>query len=351
MDFMGLALRLAKKGNPFPNPRVGAVIVKGGKVLGKGHHRKAGMPHAEIEAIREAEKDGHDIREATLYVTLEPCSHENKRTPPCTSAIIEKDIREVIYAMKDPNPLVSGAKVLERAGVKVKGPTAQRKAEAINRRYIVSVTEKPFVAIKMAMSADGKTATRTGDSKWISGKESRDYVQRLRAEHDAVMVGAGTVRKDNPRLTARMKGAKNPMRIIVDGRFSSPLASKVMREGTILAVSERASGKKIEAARKKGAQVFVFEGETVDMRLLVRALGAMGLKKILIEGGSELNASALEAGIVDRFYLFVAPKLIGGRDAKGVIGGLGIDRMSQAREVRGMKVKKVGKDLLLVFET
>ncbi len=351
MDFMGLALRLAKKGTPFPNPRVGAVIVKEGKVLGTGYHRKPGMPHAEIEAMREAEGNGHEVKGATLYVTLEPCSHKNKRTPPCTSAIIEKGINKVVYAMKDPNPLVSGAETLEKAGVKVRGPTAQKKAEAINRRYIASVTEKPFVAIKMAMSADGKTATRTGDSRWISGKESREYVQRLRTEYDAVMVGAETVSKDNPRLTARIKGAKGPARVIVDGRLSIPLTSRVMREGTILAVSERASKKKIDAARAKGAQVFVFEGKRVGIGLLVRTLGTMGMKKILIEGGSELNASALEAGVVERFYLFIAPKLIGGRDAKGVIGGLGIDKMSNAKKTGDFETRKVGKDILLVFDT
>lgn len=350
MDFMERALQLAKKANPFPNPRVGAVLVREGKIIGEGCHRKAGKPHAEIEAMNDAIKKGHSVKGATLYVTLEPCSHKSKRTPPCTEAIAASGIRKVVFAMKDPNPLVSGAKILKRSGVAVRGPVAQRKAEAINREYLELAGRKPFVAIKMAMSADGKSATRTGDSKWISCPESREFVHRLRAEYDAVMVGAGTVKRDNPRLTARIKGAKNPLRVIVDGRLSIPLNSRALRKGTIIAVSEKAPKKRVLEAVAKGAGVLVCGKEAVDIRELVTSLGLMGIRKILIEGGSGLNASALDAGVVERMYLFIAPRIIGGKDAKGIVGGLGAKTMKNAARAKKMSVRKSGKDILLILE-
>jgi len=216
------------------------------------------------------------------------------------------------------------------------------------------MSRRPFVAVKMAMSADGKTATRAGDSRWISGKESRKFVHKLRSGYDAVMVGANTVRTDNPRLTARIRGAKNPLRIIVDGKLSIPPQARVMknRDGkTIIATTERVPAKRIESiARNSGAHIFVCGKKEVDLKALVRVLGAMGIRKILIEGGSEMNASALDAGIVDKFYLFIAPKIIGGRDAKGVIGGTGVKRIKQARKVRNMKTRKIGSDILLEFD-
>jgi diaminohydroxyphosphoribosylaminopyrimidine deaminase/5-amino-6-(5-phosphoribosylamino)uracil reductase len=350
MDFMELALRLGKKANPYPNPRVGAVLVRDGKIIGKGHHRKPGLPHAEIEAIKDAKKRGNAVEGATLYVTLEPCSHINKRTPPCTDAIIKNKIGKVVFGMKDPNPFVRGAVVLKKHGIAVRGPVARKKAEKINREYLELVGKKPFVAIKMAMSADGKTATRTGDSKWISCPESREYVHRLRAEYDAVMVGAGTVKRDNPRLSARIMGARDPLRVIVDGRLSIPLTSRVVKKGTVIAVSEKAPKKKVVEAVKKGAGVLFVGKDSVDIKELVGSLGAMGVKKILIEGGSGLNASALEAGAVQRIYLFIAPKIIGGDDARGVIGGRGIETMKSALEAKKMTYQKSGRDILLILD-
>jgi diaminohydroxyphosphoribosylaminopyrimidine deaminase/5-amino-6-(5-phosphoribosylamino)uracil reductase len=337
--FMKQALDLAKKADPFPNPKVGAVLVKGKKILGMGYHKAAGMKHAEIVAIEDARRRSGDLRAAEgaiLYVTLEPCSHTKKRTPPCTEAIISNGISKVVYAMEDPNPLVSGADKLKEAGVKVIGPTDQKKAEAINRRYIRNICKKPFVAIKMAMSADGKSATRSGDSKWISGKEAREYVHRMRSEFDAVMVGSGTIKKDDPRLTARIKGARDPYRIIVDSDLCIPAESKVLhrRDGKTIVATSRM------APRRKMSNVLVG----------VLSLGAMGMKKILIEGGSELNAAALEAGIVDKLYLFIAPKIIGGKEAKGVFGGKGIEKMKGAKRLKNMKFRRVGADLLLTFD-
>ncbi|MFH1685581.1 MAG: bifunctional diaminohydroxyphosphoribosylaminopyrimidine deaminase/5-amino-6-(5-phosphoribosylamino)uracil reductase RibD [Candidatus Micrarchaeota archaeon] len=350
MEPMELALLLAKKANPYPNPRVGAVIVKGKEIIGSGYHRKAGTPHAEVEAILDAEKNGADVKGATLYVSLEPCSHHSKRTPPCTELIIEKKISKVVYGMSDPNPLVSSRKVLQKAGIIVKGPVAEEKGRAMNKRYLENISKKPFVAIKMAMSADGKSATKTGDSKWISCAKSREFVARLRADYDAVMVGARTVIKDNPRLTARIPGAKNPIRVIVDGKLKIPLNSKVVQNGTIIVITKQASLKKINAIKAAGADVFVCGEDRIDLKALIRSLSAMGIKKILIEGGSELNAGAVEAGIVDKFYIFVAPKIIGGVDAPGIIGGSGINDMKKARKVRGMKAKMIGADILIEFK-
>ncbi len=350
--FMALALKLAKKADPFPNPRVGAVLVKDGRIIGTGYHRKAGMPHAEIEAIKDARRRGAAVRQSTLYVTLEPCSHTAKRTPPCTEAIIASGIKRVVFGMRDPNPLVSGARELRAHRIATAGPVCQKEAAAMNRRYITNVSKKPFVAMKMAMSADGKTATRTGDSKWISSERSRAYVHRMRGTFDAVMVGAGTILKDNPRLTTRIKGLPDPYRIIVDHDLCIPPAAKALRNDdgkAIIATSGKVPKRK---ARSLGARATILAcgaGE-VDLRLLLRALGAMGIHRILIEGGNELNARALEAGIVDRLYLFVAPKIIGGRGAKPVVGGEGAARVADAMLLRPARVRRFGPDLLLEYD-
>ena len=348
--FMGIALRLAKEADPFPNPRVGAVLVKNGRIIGKGYHRKAGLPHAEIEAINDARRRAA-VRGSTLYVTLEPCSHTAKRTPPCTKAIIACGIKRVVYGMKDPNPLVSGAKELRAHGIAASGPACQDEAAALNKRYMLNVSRKPFVAIKMAMSADGKTATRTGDSKWISNERSRAYVHRMRGEFDAVMVGAGTILKDDPRLTTSINGLPDPYRVIVDHDLCIPSGAKVFGDDgrTIIATGAKAQKAKMLSFGRR-ALVLPCGVDQVDLRVLVRALGAMGMKKILIEGGNELNAAALDAGIVDRLYLFIAPKLIGGRDAKPVIGGVGAAKVADAIALKPARVRRFGPDLLLVYD-
>jgi diaminohydroxyphosphoribosylaminopyrimidine deaminase/5-amino-6-(5-phosphoribosylamino)uracil reductase len=234
----------------------------------------------------------------------------------------------------------------------VAGPTNPKEAAAINRRYIELVSKKPFVAIKMAMSADGKTATRTNDSRWISGPESRALVHRMRRDFDAVMVGAGTVEKDDPELTAHGMG-RDPHRIIIDGRLRISPDSRVVRKKdglTIVVACEKAERAKALAIQRDGARVLVCGRDSVDLKKLMIALGAMGIRKILIEGGSELNAHAMKAGIVDRLYLFIAPKIIGGRDALPVIGGIGIDRMSGAKKLSKPKVRKIGNDVLLEYK-
>ncbi len=355
--YMKIAFSLAKKAQPYPNPRVGAVLVKNDVVIGSGYHKKAGMSHAEIEAINDAKTRGNSssIRGSTLYVTLEPCSHTTKRTPPCTQAIIENGIGKVVFAMNDSNPLVSGKgkRTLEARGISVIGPVAEQQGRSLNKKYLTLISKKPFVAIKMAMSIDGKTATRTCDSKWVSSEQSRNYVYKLRSQFDAVMVGAGTVQCDDSSLTTHGMSTTNPYRIVVDGRLSISENAKVLhnKDGkTIIATSKLASASKAARLRELGATVIVAGDNEVDMKQLISGLGMMGMKRILIEGGSELNAVAIGAGIVSRLYLFIAPKIIGGRDAKPVIGGIGIDNMSDAIRIRNMKMKRSGNDFLIIAE-
>lgn len=354
--FMGIALKLAESSDPFPNPKVGAVLVNGGKVIGKGFHKAPGLPHAEMEAMEDARKLGNEpeIAGATLYVTLEPCSHESKRTPPCTKAIIDSGIKKVVFGMRDPNPLVTGREVLEAAGIEVEGPACAGEAESMNKRYMDNVSAKPFVTLKLAMSADGRSATRTGDSKWISNEESRAHVQLMRADSDAVIVGAQTVRTDNPMLTCRIMEGRNPFRIVVSSSLSIPKSSRVFENGdgkTVIFTSGSAPQERISALGEcPGARIITCGESQVDMQKMLLALSAMGMKKILIEGGSTLAACAIEAGIVDRLCLFVAPMLIGGERAKGALGGAGAESISAAVKLGAPKVRKFGRDLLLEYD-
>ena len=296
-EHMALALRLAKKADPYPNPRVGAVLVKDGRVMGCGYHKAPGKPHAEIEAIEDAKrKNGPRIaRGATLYVTLEPCSHTMKRTPPCTEAIIRERISTLVFAMEDPNPLVkgSGVKSLLDAGVDVKGPIASGAAKAINRRYISNISKKPFVVIKMAMSADGKTATKSGDSRWISCPESRELVHTMRSRFDAIMIGANTAKTDDPELTSHGKG-RDPYRIIVDGLLSISTSAKVIRNPdhrTIIATTSKAPKTKIRSLTRGGARVFVCGQNEVDMGKLCARPIRHGDQKDNDRGGQQPQCS------------------------------------------------------------
>lgn len=361
-EFMRVALSLAAKGRTSPNPKVGCVVVKNGKIIGKGFHKKAGMPHAEIEAIQDAQNRKQETRNATLYLTLEPCcsTYPGKRTPPCTETVLNSGVSRLVVAMKDPNPKVSGRGIefLRKNGVKVEVGLFGEEAKEINLPYIKHITKRvPFVAIKMAMSADGKIATRKGESKWISGEESRKLVHGMRSEFDAVMVGANTVRTDDPRLTTRgIKEGRNPIRIIVDSNLDVNTKSNFMKDAdkakVIIATTETASKQKIKNFESLGARVLVCgkkNGE-VELNGLMRELGKLDVQSVLLEGGSELNASAIEAGIVDKIYFFIAPKIIGGRDAKGPVGGMGIGRMGQALKLKNVKMEKVGEDWMMSAE-
>ncbi len=347
---MKLVFSLAKNSNPFPNPRVGALIVKKRKIIGKGYHKKAGMPHAEIEAIKDAERKGHNIRGATLYLTLEPCCHNNKRTPPCTKAIIRKGLSKVVCAMRDPNPAVRGKGIeeLRKNGICTEVGLLREDAVRINRKYIRSMTKGlPYVAVKMAMTLDGKIATETGESKWISGYESRKFVQKLRSEFDAVMVGAETVLTDNPSLTCRLKKRTSPVKIIVDSRLRTPLNSKLFNSGkAIFLTTEKFNRKKRKTLEKAGVKFVVAGEKKVDLGKALKKVLKLGILSVLVEGGGELNGSLFREGLIDHIYFFMAPKLIGGKNAKTPIEGNGIKKLKDAVSLKDIKIKETGRDFL-----
>lgn len=353
-EFMKLALSLAKRTNPSPNPYVGAVLVRGDEVIGEGFHKKAGMPHAEIEAINDAKRRGNEIRGSTLYITLEPCCHTGKRTPPCVPAIVNAGIRRVVCAMADPNPKVNGNGIgaLEKAGILVKVGDSEEEAKVMNEVYIKRITTNlPFVAIKVAMSLDGKIATRTGDSKWISSEASRRLVGSMRNRYDGVMVGIGTILKDNPRLTCRMRGYRDPIRIIVDSRLRIPLDADVLKRPNkmvIIGCGSEFDKDKRKKLQRIGARIFVAAQEDgeVDLKKFMGMLTNAGVGSILLEGGSALDGAMVDAKLVDKFYIFVAPKIIGGHDAKGPIGGIGSSLVKNSILLKNLKVDRSGADYL-----
>ncbi|MFA6356486.1 MAG: bifunctional diaminohydroxyphosphoribosylaminopyrimidine deaminase/5-amino-6-(5-phosphoribosylamino)uracil reductase RibD [Candidatus Omnitrophota bacterium] len=332
--YIKLAIGLAAiaRGRTSPNPCVGAVVVKGGSIIGKGYHKFAGGPHAEVYALRKA---GKKAKGATLYVSLEPCVHYG-RTPPCVDMIRKCGIKRVVAAMKDPNPLNNGKgiDILRRYGIKAESGLMEEEARELNRPFIKYMEEKmPFVAVKAAQTLDGKIATRTGDSKWISNEESRRFVHKLRSESDAIIVGANTVINDDPLLTSRIKGvrAKQPLRVILAGRKGIPKESKVLRSkgGEVLVIAPD---------RKTGR---------VNLKKLLRELAARGVMNVLIEGGGEVIASAFRERLVDKIYLFIAPKIAGGRDAKTSVEGDGVARIKDSTDIRDIVLHDMCGDLLI----
>ena len=346
--YMELAIKLAEKGRGLtsPNPMVGCIIVKRGRIVGKGYHRKAGTGHAEVLAIQDA---GKKAMNSTMYVNLEPCSHWG-RTPPCTEKIVEAGVREVIIGMKDPNLLVNGYTELKARGLKTKIGILEKDAKKLNEIFIKYIrTKKPFVIIKVAMSADGRIATKTGDSKYITSKEARTYVHKLRAEVDAVMVGLNTVIRDNPMLTPRLYKGKDPLKIVVDSKLKIPRNCNLMKEPRklIIATTNQASKKDIIKLQQKGVTILVTKSKKgmVDLQDLTKQLGKHEITSIMIEGGSELNSSAIKAGIVDKILIFTAPKLIG--NGLGAIGNLGVNKIDKAIELKNPMPQRVGKDMLI----
>lgn len=356
IHFMKRALELAGQGwgKTNPNPLVGAVIVKDGEILGEGHHERLGQAHAEVAAFNNAVKavDG-----GTLYVNLEPCSHYG-RTPPCARAIIEAGISEVVVGMEDPNPKVSGngIRMLKEAGIKVTVGVLEEEARRLNEIFVKYIAEKkPFVILKAAITLDGKIATAQGDSRWISGEESRRQVHRLRDRVAAVMVGINTVLADNPALTVRLPDGKgwNPARVIVDSRGRIPLDSRVLdpEDGAkvLLATTEGLPGEKERLLKDRGVQIIKTGGTDgrVDLPALMEELYRLEMDSVLLEGGGGLNAAALESGIVDKVLFFIAPKIIGGSRAKTAVEGEGISLMRDAHLLKGVNVSMVGGDVLM----
>ncbi|MBI3600095.1 MAG: bifunctional diaminohydroxyphosphoribosylaminopyrimidine deaminase/5-amino-6-(5-phosphoribosylamino)uracil reductase RibD [Nitrospinae bacterium] len=359
-----IELALMAKGRTSPNPMVGAVIIKGGKIVGEGYHKKAGTPHAEINALDAASKSAKD---GIMYINLEPCCHQG-RTPPCTKSLIKSGLKKIVVGMIDPNPLVSGKgiKELKDAGIQVSVGLLEKECRKINEVYIKYITTgTPFVLLKVAMSLDGKIATHTKDSKWITGKPSRDRVHQLRDEVDAVMVGIGTVLQDDPNLTVSLKKKKvnDPIRIIVDSSLRIPLDANVFksphnppfRKGgrggirVIIAAAKRADDKKVSALKEKGVDVLIIEGneERVNLLKLMEDLGKREITSIMIEGGSELNSSAIEAGIVDKVIFFIAPRIIGGKDGISSVGGRGIVKLEDSLNIRDVNVDRIGSDIVV----
>lgn len=354
--FMRRALTLAARaeGRTSPNPMVGAVIVRNGEVVGEGWHKRAGRPHAEVEALRQA---GPRARGADLVLNLEPCCHHG-RTPPCTGAVIAAGIRRVYVGMQDPNPLVQGkgTRALRRAGIEVKTGILRKECERLNEVFVKYIkTGLPFVTLKAALSLDGKIATAQGESKWITGDKARKVVHGLRNRVDAILVGSGTVLKDDPQLTTRLGNRKgrNPVRVVLDSQGRVPFRARVFHCGqgdrVLYVTSDRAPASRLRRLEKAGVEVWTLprKGEGVALEEVLRRLAENELIHVLIEGGSRINASALREGIVDKVVFFIAPILIGGESAPGVIGGPGIQHLKDAFRVQRASVTAVGNDWMV----
>ena len=353
---MSLALRLAVRGTGYtsPNPMVGAVVVKGGQVVGKGYHRRAGRPHAEILALEEA---GEQAKSATLYVTLEPCNHHG-RTPPCTEAIVGSGIRRVVVGCGDPNPRVvgAGAEYLRSQGIRVDTGILEKKCFRLNEPFIKHVTTGlPLVIAKMAASLDGKIATHLGDSHWISNERSRRFVHTLRHSADAILVGVGTVVADNPRLTTRLSGRKgnNALRIILDTHLRTPLdslvASDTQEAPTIIATGPKPYKKRREALEGKGIEVLslpLVRGR-VSLPGLLKHLGERDISCLLVEGGAEVHGGFFYDNLVDKVYVFFAPKIIGGNSAVPMVGGVGVASVADALPLRDVKIRRFDDDIMV----
>ena len=355
--YMTQALRLAKKaqGMTSPNPMVGAVIVKHDKIIGQGYHKQAGLPHAEIEAFNNAAKKKNSVKGATLYVTLEPCCHTDKRTPPCVDAIIEKQISKVYIAMRDPNPKVSGNGVrkLRRNGIKVDFGILEDKAKKLNEAFTKYITTgKPFVILKLAATLDGKIAAYTGDSKWIGSPEQRKYAHQLRNNADGIMVGIETVIQDNPSLNVRLtRKTSDPVPIVLDSKLRIPLDSNLLKihEHSIIATSSAPKPRKIEKLNNLGATVLQIKKDKngrLNLKDLVKQLGKNEMMSVLIEGGSKVSASALKNRIVDKVVFFYAPKIVG---AEGIsmVGELGIDTIKKSLEIKDLQTKKLKNEIMV----
>jgi diaminohydroxyphosphoribosylaminopyrimidine deaminase/5-amino-6-(5-phosphoribosylamino)uracil reductase len=359
LRYMKRALALASRGAGLtsPNPMVGAVLAHQGKILGEGFHKRAGGAHAEILALRSARGAPRSaIRRSTLYVTLEPCSTYG-RTPPCTDAIIASGIKRVVIGAIDPNPRHGGrgVEILRRAGIRVETGLLADEAAALNESFNKWITTGlPLVTVKAALSLDGKIATRTGDSKWITSEPSRKLAHAMRARADAVMVGSRTVIVDNPRLTARFVRAKNqPLRVIVDSRGKTPLRARVFSKalrGRTLVLTTRFAPKKWRAAlQRRGVEVVVVPARSgrLDLRRALRELGRRDITNVLVEGGGKLIGALFDARLVDKLAFFYAPKIIGGADAQTAVQGAGIRRLADARLLQNLSVRSVGEDFLV----
>ncbi|WP_024831322.1 bifunctional diaminohydroxyphosphoribosylaminopyrimidine deaminase/5-amino-6-(5-phosphoribosylamino)uracil reductase RibD [Ruminiclostridium josui] len=354
--YMKRALEIAKGGwgRTNPNPLVGAVIVKDGKIISEGFHEALGCAHAEVSAFKNATAD---ISEATLYVNLEPCSHYG-RTPPCAKAIVESGIKEVVVSMVDPNPKVSGKgiQILKDANINVIVGVLEEEAKRLNEIFIHYITKRlPFVIMKTAMTLDGKIASVTGDSKWISGESSREYVHTIRNRVSSIMVGVNTVINDNPALTSRptLGEGIDPVRIVVDSSGRIPMDSRVIncdsKAGLILATTDKINKDKENQLLSRGVRIIKtdIKNGKVNLKELMEELYKLEIDSVLLEGGGTLNFSALEAGIVNKVMTFISPKIIGGSSAVTPVGGNGIEKMKDAIALSNVRVESFDRDVLI----
>ena len=355
--YMRFALNLAKKaeGMTSPNPLVGAVLVKNGKLIGKGYHRKAGLPHAEIEAFIDAEKNGYKISGADLYVTLEPCSHKNKRTPPCTDSIIEKGIRKVYIGAMDQNPEVKGKsiKLLKRSGVEVTSGILEEECTKLNEKFFKYITnEIPFVTLKLASTLDGKIATISGDSKWIGSEKQRELAHKLRNSSDAVLIGINTVLIDNPSLNVRLNKSaiSQPIPVVLDSDLRISPDSNLFNIHDKIIVATNKKNKKSRKAKRleeKGCNLIFLNKDkktkSLSLKSLLVKLGKMQITSLLIEGGGKVASSALMEKVVDKLVIFYSPKIIGG-DGKNMISKLGISKVSKSINLKDIKLKRFGEE-------
>lgn len=353
--YMRLAMQLAGNaiGRTSPNPLVGAVIVKDNRVVGCGWHRKAGTPHAEIHALNQA---GELAQGADVYVTLEPCAHYGK-TPPCAKALVEAKVKNVYGGLLDVNPKVAGKgfKILEDAGIHVEYGFLQDELRKQNEVFFKWIEhKKPFVVLKAAMTLDGKIATATGQSKWITNETSRAYGYKLRDIYDGIMVGINTVIEDNPMLTARVDGGKNPIRIVVDSSLRIDINANVVQDKsakTIVATTDKADKDKILKLQAQDVDVIVVDkdkNDKVDIEKLLDILGQQNICSILVEGGATLSGSFVAKKLVDKVYFFIAPKIIGGKEAKTPVSGTGILNLQEALTLKDIQIEKLEEDILII---
>jgi len=352
-QWMRKVLRLADKGRgrTSPNPMVGAILVKNGKVVGEGYHARAGEDHAEIIALQRARERA---RGATLYINLEPCTHYGK-TPPCAPQVIKAGVKSVVIGMEDPNPLVrgKGIETLKKAGLNVHAGILERECQRSNEAFCKYITAKePFIILKVAATLDGKIATQEGDSKWISGEASRRFVHRLRDEVDGVLVGIGTVLRDDPLLTTRIKGGRDPYRIVLDSRLKIPEEAKVFGDyptKVIIATTKTAPKDKIERLEKRGVNILTLESKEgrIDLKSCLSNLGEIGMMSLMVEGGNQVNGSFLDEGLIDKLLLFLSPRLIGDPEAPGIFGGRGVSKLQETIPLKEIRTRRIGEDILL----
>jgi len=351
--YMKMAIKLARKakGKTSPNPYVGAVVVKRGKILGRGYHAKAGLAHAEVAALDQA---GENAKGATLYVTLEPCAHFG-RTPPCTGRVINSGLKEVIIGMQDPNPLNNGRgiNILRQHGIKVEVGFLEEELKKLNEVFLKYIIKRiPFVTVKVAQSLDGRIATRTGDSKWITSDASRSFAHRIRQDYDATMVGVNTILRDNPKLDAWFS-KKHPIKVVVDSQLSTPAdanifsgSNKVIIVTLPIEPGRETENRNILAQKATILEVREKSGQ-INLRDMLKKRAQMEITNILVEGGGTLNGALFDEGLVDKFQFFISPKVIGGKDALGAIMGRGVSCMDKVAKLKDIKLRRFDKDFLI----